>query len=684
MGKKKKTKKEKLPLRLNIIFFIMFLMFSALVLQLGVVQILNGEEFQQEIDRTVRETTKEPVPRGEIYDSNHRLVVGNKPIYAITYTPQKGLQANDRLEVAEKLAAFIDLSTEDITERNKKEYWYLKNKEAAVERLTDKEKKDLDDTEEYNLALERITEKEMNDLSEQEKKVIAIKKELDKAYALTPQIVKNEDVTMEEYAKVSENLDKLPGINAIADWNRDYPFNNTFKNLAGNITSQDQGIPADQEEHFLTRGYSRNDRVGTSGLEEYYEEVLRGRKEQVQYITKKDGTTIDSETVVEGKPGKDLVLTIDMEFQKKVDEVVKQELQNTIQKHPYQHQFLSDAIAVVMNPKTGELLAVSAQTHDKKKNEYINTSYKALHDSYLPGSAVKGATVLAGYQSGTITPGQVFVDRTINIAGSPPKGSYRTLGSVNDYDALRLSSNVYMFYIALQMGGEMRHPFPDGSKASFNMAAWTEMRGYFQQFGLGKHTGVDFPYESTGVTGDNPFNPGLLMDFAIGQYDNFTAMQMVQYVSTIANDGYRVRPHFVKEIRNPSNNDELGPVYRTNGTDVLNRIDMSQQYINRVKEGFRQAFHANGGTGTDYFGTKDYRGYKAAGKTGTAENEFYRDGEKLGDTENLSLVGYAPYDDPEMAFAIIVPHTGIVDNKYPINHRIGQGILDAYFETYKP
>ncbi|WP_345739425.1 hypothetical protein [Virgibacillus salarius] len=178
-------------------------------------------------------------------------------------------------------------------------------------------------------------------------------------------------------------LANFQSINATADWEREYPFGDTFQNLIGNITTQKKGIPAEKEEYFLTRGYSRNDRVGISGLEEYYENVLRGRKEQIQYTTKKDGTIVGSETVVEGEAGKDLVLTIDMEFQKKVDKVVKDELKNIIQANPYQHPYLTDAIAVVMNPKTGELLAVSAASRDKEKNEYVNESYRALYDSHL-------------------------------------------------------------------------------------------------------------------------------------------------------------------------------------------------------------------------------------------------------------------------------------------------------------
>ncbi|RFA36399.1 penicillin-binding protein [Virgibacillus dokdonensis] len=673
----KKKKKAQLPFRINLLFFIVFLMFAGLILQLGVVQILNGEEFQEEIERTVKDTTKVPVPRGKIYDSNHQVIVDNKPLYSITYTPPKGVQAEDRLEVAEDLAKYISMDSDGVTERNKKEYWYLKNKKAADKRLKKEEAAELDNAEQYNTILDRITEEEISGFSKQELEVIAIKTELDKAYSLTPQIVKNEDVTAEEYAQVSEHLAELPGINATTDWNRDYPFNDTMRSLLGSITSQEQGIPADKKENFLTKGYSRNDRVGKSGLEEYYEDVLRGRKEQIQYTTTKSGDVVDSNTVVEGRRGKDLVLTMDIDFQEKVDKIVREELKTAVQKHPYENRYLKDALAVAMNPKTGEILAISGQTRDG--NDYKDATIKTLYDAHRPGSVVKGATVLAGLESGVISPGHTFYDLPIKIKGTPQKGSYNNrLGSVNDITALKKSSNVYMFYIALKMGGENRYPFPNNSKASFDPAAWQEMRNYFQQFGLGVSTGIDFPYESIGYEGPGISSAGLLMDQAIGQYDTYTTMQLAQYVSTIANNGYRTKPHFLKEIREPSRSGkQLGSVYRSENTKVLNQIEMKQSYIERVQEGFRQAFQ-DGGT-VAMGGTKDY---KPAGKSGTAQNEIYEDGELVAETENLSLIGYAPYDDPEIAFAVMVPNVGL-GNDYRINYEIGFKIMDAYFNAQK-
>ncbi|GGA68443.1 peptidoglycan D,D-transpeptidase FtsI family protein [Ornithinibacillus halotolerans] len=682
--KKEKKKKAQLPFRLNILFFVVFLLFAVLILQLGVVQILKGEEFQKEIEKTTQDITKLPVPRGEIYDRNYNVIVKNKPMYAITYTPQKGVQAKERLEVAQKLSKYINMfkpnkkdkkeQIERITDREKKEYWYLLNEEEALNKLTDEEASEMKPAEQYRTILERITEQEFNsNLTEDDYEIILIKRELDRAFALTPQVVKSENVTPEEYARVAEHLALLPGINATTDWVREYPYEDTIQGLLGDVSTEKQGIPAERVDYYLAKGYNRNDRVGQEGLEFQYEDILRGRKEQVKYTMSKSGVILNSEVVVPGESGKDLILTIDMEFQQMVDEILRSELEAATRGG--NNKYLRDMIAVAMDPNTGELLAVSGQSLNKDKTKIIDAPYKALHDAHIPGSTIKGATVLAGYDSGVISPGHREFDTPIKIAGSPTVSSWKNLGMVNDIDALRLSSNVYMAYIAMRMGGE--YNYKPGKSVSFNRNAFYDMRYYFNQFGLGVKTGVDFPEESPGYVGSINVEgaAGLFQQFAFGQYDTYTAMQLAQYVSTIANGGYRVQPQFVKEVRNPtSEEDGLGNIYRSMNTNILNKITMDDSLLNRVQEGFRQVFQAPGGTAYSYFRDVDY---SPAGKTGTAQFKFFVDGNEI-DTINLTMVAYAPHDNPEIAISVIVPQLDLDETR--INSDITKRIFDAYFE----
>src|SRR5690625_138188 len=149
------------------------------------------------------DTTKSPVPRGKIYDRNGNVIVNNKPLYSIVYTPPKDVQPEDNLELAEKLIDYMEVeekAIEKLTSRNKQEYWYLKNIDEAVQLLKEKEEEELSEAKKYQLILDRIEKEKKDELeafTEDELKVIAIKKELDKAYALTPQTIKNENISIE-------------------------------------------------------------------------------------------------------------------------------------------------------------------------------------------------------------------------------------------------------------------------------------------------------------------------------------------------------------------------------------------------------------------------------------------------------------------------------------------------------
>lgn len=657
-------------------------MFAFLVIQLGVVQILHGDAAQSEINRTEDTTISNPVPRGEIYDRYGRLLVENESRYAITYTPQKNVQPQDKLDLAEKLAKYIEKKPDKVTKRDKQDYWIMKNREEAYGRLSAKEEK-LSDDEQYHAVLDKVTEEDLQQLTKEDLEVIAIKRELDQAPALTPHVVKNSDISEKEYATVAEHLSELTGINVTTDWERNKIFDPTFSNFIGDITSLEEGLPKEKLDYFLTRQYGRNQRVGESFLEEEYETTLAGQKELVEYVTDKEGNIIDSKLIREGKQGKSLKLTIDIELQKRVDKIVKEEMKKILDKYPVKNKYFKDALVVMSDPNTGEILAMTGQHYDHEKDKFLDQSYRTVYDAHRPGSAVKGATLLAGFDSGVISPGTTFYDSPIKIYQTPPKKSYNNLGYVNDLDALAKSSNVYMFYVALRMGGDYtnyRYVKNESSKVKNSSETLQQLRNYFNQFGLGISTGIDLPYEATGYKGDDP-NPGLLMDFAIGQYDTYTALQLNQYVSTIANGGYRLQPQLVQGIYNSTANGELNKLYKGIEPKVLNEIEMDEKYLDRVQEGFRRVFQTTEGTADHVFRSKPYN---PAGKTGTAENEIYgkdKNGEviKVADVENHNLVGYAPYDDPEVAFSIIVPNVGL-DAYDGINLNIGSRILDAYFE----
>lgn len=684
---KKKKKKTHVPFRLNILFFLVFVLFSALILRLGVVQIVYGDDYRREIERTEEVTVNNSVPRGKMYDRNLKLMVDNQPLDAITYTRKQGTKQTEMVETAEKLAKLIEKDTKKVTERDKKDFWILNNPKLAEKKVTDKERKkveegELEESDLYKIQLDRITSDEIQ-LSKDELEVLAIYREFASGYALTPQIVKNKKVTKEEFAKVSENLDSLPGVDISTDWDRFYTYNKTLKSVLGKVSSSEEGLPSESLDYYLARDYSRNDRVGKSYIEAQYEDILQGQKAKVRNVTDKSGNVVDSEVITEGSRGKDLILTVDMDLQLATEEIIEKQL--IAKKKLGNTKFLDRAFVVMMDPDTGEVLTMAGKKYEKNpetgKSYIEDFALGNITTSYTMGSAVKGATVLTGYQQGAIQPGTYFYDTKLRIKGTPPKGSYSDFGNINDLTALKVSSNVYMFRTAINIAGANYVP---NEPLNISSSAFSTMRNSFAQFGLGVRTGIDLPNEMSGFKGSET-SPGKLLDLAIGQYDTYTPMQLVQYVSTIANGGNRMKPHMVKEIRDPvDNNEELGPIAEDVSPTVLNRLDMKEEWVERVQSGFEKVSMEQGGTAYTYFGKKSYT---VAAKTGTAE-AFYDGPNRMDysepqETMNITLVGYAPAKNPEVAFAVVVPwayqgHTG-----HSMSKEISEEIMDTYFDLKK-
>ncbi|OCA84891.1 penicillin-binding protein [Bacillus sp. FJAT-27986] len=683
--RKKKKKKQSVNTRTNILLFVVFLLFTALILRLGFLQIAHGESFKKEVERTEDITINKPVPRGLIYDKNHKLIVDNQPVNAITYTRSKTAKTKEMVETAEKLSELIDISKddlEDIKERDLKDFWIIMNPKVAGKKVTKKELSDKKDKELYKLQLERITEEELSSFTKAELKTLAIFRKFNSGTYLTPQIVKNKDVTDEEMARVTENLDELPGVDTSVDWNRAYPLDSTLRSILGRTTSSDEGLPKEKVEYYSSRGYSLNERVGVSNLELQYEDILHGQKAKSKNKLDKSGNILSIEELSDGQRGKDLVLTIDIDFQKKVETIIEEELR--AKKAAYYAPYLDRAFVVAMNPNTGEILALAGKQYvwDDEKNKYEMKDFAqgTYTTAYAMGSAVKAATVLTGYQEGVLNPGTTLYDAPMIIKETPIKKSYTNMGYVSDLTALQRSSNVYMFKTAIAIGEG--NYVPNGP-LSVKPEAFDMMRNHFYEFGLGKRTGIDLPGEQIGYKGTE-LGAGKLMDLAIGQYDTYTPLQLAQYISTIANGGYRVQPRVVKELREPVlEKGQLGPIFQEIEPKFQNQLSMNEDWINRVQEGLRLVTQTSSGTGSREMLKEPYR---PAGKTGTAEAFYdgpkWTPGTEQPETWNITFAAYAPHDNPEIAISVVVPWA-YQSNGHRMNMDIGKKVFRAYFGTEK-
>jgi cell division protein FtsI/penicillin-binding protein 2 len=690
----KKQQQKHIAFRMNLLFLSIFIMFSLLIFRLGYLQIVKGGDYVQLLEKTEETAINTSVPRGRIYDRTGKVLVDNEPRNAITYTKTTSTTSKEMLKVAKNLSKLIEQDTKRITLGDKRDYWILLHSKEAAEKVSDEEIEKLrEENDSLNekeiqkminqLTRERITEDELNSFTRNELKVLAIYREMMSGYAYSPQIIKNDNVTEREFAAVSEQLSDLPGVNTTTDWERVKLSDNT---ILGSTTTSVQGIPHNRLNYFLSRGYSLNDRVGVSYFEQYYEELLKGQKTIVKNVKDRTGRVVEMKTVREGEPGKDLVLTMDLELQEAVEQIVIDKLLQL--KKLSTSGLLDRAFLVMMNPNNGEVLALVGKqlvkNDDTGKWETRDYAIGTFTSAYEVGSTVKAATVLTGYSENVLNIGDIKIDEPIYIGGSQVKRSlFNRNGRVriNDIEALGKSSNVYMFKIAMSLGDTVYRPY---KALPINIEGFDRLRQSYASFGLGVNTGIDLPGEYAGYAGTETI-AGKLLDFAIGQFDTYSPLQMAQYVSTVANGGYRIAPRVLKEIREPSPDGEtLGLLLQEIDSKVLNRINNTDAEIEQVKKGMLYTYSPRG-TAPNLFATANYT---AAGKTGTAQSAYYdgTDKSKYGTkTVNLTHVGFAPFESPEIAFSVVIPNVSTNRDDYSSSwsNEIAREALDVYFDIKK-
>lgn len=684
----KTGQRQHIAFRMNFLFAAIFVLFSLLIFRLGYLQIVKGEEYTSGLERKEEIAVNTGTPRGRIFDSNGKVLIDNEAKNAITYTKTSSTTTKEMLALARKLSKFIDQDTKRVTMGDKRDFWILLNpvkaskkvpKEEQAELNKDDKKTAKDVQREINqLTRDRITDEELAMLSQEDLKVLAIYREMMAGYAYSPQIIKSDGVTDKEFAVVSERLDQLPGVNTTTDWDR---VKKSDSAILGSTTSPVEGIPRTHLDYFLARDYSRNDRVGRSYLESHYEDLLKGQKTIVKNVKDRTGKVVETKTVKEGMPGKDLVLTTDTELQKSLEDVISNKLL-TLKQTPNTGA-LESAFLVMLDPNNGEIIGLVGKkvARDEKTGRWAIQDYTfgTFTSAYEVGSTVKLATMLTGYNEGAVKIGEVKIDQPINIGGTYKRSLFNPNGRValNDISAIGRSSNVYMFRIAMGLGKATYRP---GQGLPIDKKAFDTFRENFAAFGLGVKTGIDLPGEYTGVTGTETI-PGKLLDFSIGQFDTYTPLQMAQYVATIASDGKRIAPKILKEIREPSPDGEvLGELVEETPINVLSHLKNSQAEIDQVKKGMHYVYYGSNGTASGLLAGAPYT---AAGKTGTAES-FYYTGNKSNPvipTINLSHVGYAPEDKPEVAYAVIVPYISTDTRRYPSSTAsdIAKEALDVYF-----
>ena len=663
-------------IRIIILLIITIIFFLILICNIFYIQVIDKEKYIKLLDEiTVDEVYSSSTPRGRIYDRNYNLLVDNIGVKTIYYKRKNNTTIKNQIEIAYLLSKNIDIDYSKLEKINLKEFYVANNKELVDKKITKKEKEDLSKrkltlTDINNLKLERITDKELSNYTEIDKKAAYIYYLMNKGYYFDEKIIKTY-ITDKEEAYIYNNLSKLRGIGIKLEWERKYLYPDIFRSILGNISSNSSGIPYELKDTFLNKGYELNDRVGVSGLEYQYEELLKGDKTKYKLNNDNSYTILKN-----GSRGNDIVLTIDINIQKEVEKILDEEIINA-KKNNYNTNYYNGTHVIVTKPNTGEILALASKQIIEKNGEY--TTYDAsptiFTNPVTPGSIVKGASMTVGYTYSAIDIGTTLLDKCIKIANTPAKCSWTSgLGYLNDVTALSYSSNSYQYQTAIKVAGASYYY---NGPLEVKKEAFDKYRDIFKLYGLGDKTNIDFPVESYGFMGET-YESGHLLDLAIGQYDTYTPIQISSYINTLASNGNRYKLHFLKEIRNKTNEEIIGSLKEEVKNELLSTISLKQKYKDRIKEGFIGVMNS---LGYGYMGDV----LNPAGKTGTAESFVDSDNDGYIDKETISkgFVGYAPSDNPKFSIAVLSPNVKYGENSEyisPVNNKISARVSNKVFE----
>lgn len=661
--------KRSINFRYNIMTVFTYVIGIVLIIQLFNLQIIHGSEYREQSNtRLTRESTLEAA-RGEILDRSGNVLVTSSQKFNLELYKSK-IDTNTLNDTILKIINVLDKYNINYTDSfpiNINPFEFT----ISNETLTNwKKNNDIDEDFTAEEAFYKFKEryKIQNDDISEIRKIIAIRYAIVKeGYSSTKSLTIAKDINREAVAELTENGDEFPGINISVQPVRKY----TEGTLASHILGYASKI-SDSEYQNKKDQYDQNDIIGKTGIEYLFEDYLRGRKGTKQIDMAVDGTITAEVVEDEAIAGSNVVLTIDSKLQKIAEEALKsniEKIRNGGFGKPYDAKGGS---CVVMNVKTGEVLAMASYpdynpqsfadgiSNEEWKSYAENKSYpllnKTIQSAYEPGSIFKMVTAIAGLESGNITLTERINDTGQYIKYGEKRNCWyytdyhRGHGYLNVIGAIEKSCNFFFYETADRMGIDT-------------------LDKYANYFGLGKKTRIELPSEVSGTlaskeyvkTINTTWNPGDTINAAIGQgYNRFTPLQMTKYISMIANGGNNIDVSIIKTIQNADGtevskdeinkfvNEKLGFIEDGQNDD----INLNNDYLKAVKEGMKSV--TSGESGTAYVRFKDFN-IEVGGKTGSAEAGQDENGN---DIVNAWFAAFAPYDDPEIAVVVMVENGG--------------------------
>lgn len=659
MGKEK-AKNDRI--RYNILTILVYIVGIVLLAQLFNLQIVHGEEYRETSNTKLTRESVLKADRGSIKDSSGTMLATVDAQYSIVLYKTK--VNNETLNTTIlKLLNILSTNGDSYVDNfliDVNPYRFKLEEEESQKKWKKANNIDEDATAEETFNYFKNKYDITSDNVEDIRKILAIRYEISyKGYSSTKSIEIASNISRQSLEQIKERNAEFSGVEVVETPVRVYPLKTTASHILGRIGRIESSELEGNEDI-----YNQNDIIGKSGIEYVFEKYLKGTDGVKQIDMNVDGTITDEYVSKEAVSGSDVILTIDSKLQAVTEQALANNI-NKIANHGFsQENNPADAgAAVVLNVKTGEVIAMASYPdYDPSTfvngidtntwNYYINGDTKPLENKaisamYSPGSTYKMVTALAGLETGTITPKTKINDTGVFRKYNSSWKCWNRYGHgyLNVSQAIEHSCNYFFYDLGDRLGID-------------NLAK------YSYYLGLGHKTGIELKGEIDGVLASNEiakqenrvWNPGETISAAIGQsYNTFTSLQMAKYVAMIANRGKNLDVTIVKSIINPDGSEVSRDEYESYVNEKLGlqqenveEMSFKEENIEAILEGMRGVTSESGGTAYSTF--KNFN-IEVGGKTGSAQTGVQ------GKT-NAWFVGFAPFDDPEIAIVVFVRNGG--------------------------
>lgn len=648
-----------------IIIAIVVVIFAVFLINLFRIQVFEADSVKNSAVTSV--TVKVDATRGEIFDRNGNPLVTNRQVNTLifhyqTFPPGKDAEGRNTV-IAKLISLFSRYQLEwkdnlpiEVTASGK--LTFSKDREAEVEYLKSKAFLNLNyyaDVEDcFNALVERYSLENYDVRQARDIASVYYSMRKEGFNTGTPYVFAT-DVSNEVVAAVKENNSTYIGVDVQVRSEREYPDGSVAPHILGFVGP----LSAEEYEQKKNEGYSLDDVIGKSGIEYTMEKYLRGEPGEKTIYVDEDGNTTEVYTK-QPVAGDNIILTLDTKLQKTAYDA----LSSLIKQMNVTNKDAKAGAVVVMNTKNNDVLAcvnypsfnLSTYNDDVKKLTADPDKplwNRALRSIYTPGSTIKPAVAMAGLEEGVIN-----AQSTVWCSGIykhyqdyQPKctGVHHSQDVIH---ALYHSCNIFFYETSRLLGID-------------------KLNDYYTMFGLGQKTGIELT-ENSGTV-DSPqlrtskgelWTPGLTVQAGIGHGDNqFTPIQLCSYASTIANRGIRYKAHIIKSIMT----NDYSKTVSERETEVLSKADFKQKNWDLVYKGMLLV------------GTESYADFSkvpetVAAKTGTTSIFKKVNGREV-EINNGLIITFAPYDEPEIAVAVVVEGAKSGGSTAPV----ASAVMQQYF-----